>query len=715
MKTHITRRTFLKQSSLVVATAALPGGLTFFNASPTRAGSDITFKPHAFVEIATDDTVTVWIGQTNLGQGTHTGIAMIVAEELDAEWDRVQAKMALAAEPFKDPTVPMQFTGGSTSIRNRWDMLRKVGAAARQLMLEAAAQQWGLAAADCKTDSGKVTHPDGRSLSYGQLVETARALPVPENPPLKDAKNYRIIGSSKQRMDIPAKVNGQPLFGIDVVRPNMLIASVVRPSRFGSKPESFSAREARAVKGVVEVIPLKDKIAVCADTTHAALKGRGKLNVKWSAGSHPDLNDEALDRLFKEHLEHSGVITKNTGDTQKALAEAAVVKEAAYNAPYIAHAQLEPINCTAQVEEKRCRIWVPTQFQTIAQQVAAQVSGLPTDKVDVMTTAAGGGFGVRGMPDPVVEAVLLSKILKRPVKVMWMREDDFANDYFRPAMACKVRGSLDENKKLAAWSQKIATPSIMSKFAPQFVQDGVDGTAVEGIRDMPYAVPNLYVEHVPVDLPIRIGFWRSVGHSFNTFTVETFMDEMALAAKKDPVEFRLAHMQKGSRPYRTLSLLAEKANWAGPLPTGRARGIAIGAYYGSSAGHMAEVSVDPKKGIITVYKIVCVIDCGQAVYPDAIVDQMQGGTIQALSVALHEKVHFADGGVKTSNYDQYPIMTMSEVPEIEVHIAKSRHAIGGVGELPVPTVAPALANAIFNSTGVRLKALPFKKELLIKG
>ena len=715
MKTLINRRTFLKQSSLVVATAALPGGLTLFNASPTMAGSDTTFRPHAFVEIAADETVTVWIGQTNLGQGTHTGISMIVAEELDADWDRVRAKMALAADPFKDPHLPMQFTGGSTSIRNRWDMIRKAGAAARQMLVEAAAQQWGLAATDCKTDNGKVLHPDGRSLSYGQLVEVARKLSVPENPPLKDAKDYRIIGSSRPRLDIPDKVNGEPVFGIDVVRPNMLIASVARPSRLGSKPESFDIKAAMAVKGVVKVIPLKEKIAVCADTTHAALKGRGKLNIKWSSGSHPDLNDESLEKLFREHMEKSGVIAKNAGDAPKALSESKLVKEAAYKAPYIAHAQLEPINCTAHVEKDRCRVWVPTQFQTITQTVAAQISGQPPEKVEVMTTTAGGGFGVRGMPDPVVEAVLLSKILGHPVKVMWTREDDFANDYFRPGMACRVQAGLDQNKKLAAWSHKVATPSIMLKFAPQYVQDGVDGTTVEGIRDMPYAVPNLYVEHVLVDLPIRIGFWRSVGHTFNTFTVETFMDEMALAAKRDPVEFRLAHMEKGSRPFRTLSLLAEKSGWGRAVPPERARGIAIGAYYGSSAGHMAEVSVDEQKGIITVHKIVCAIDCGTAVYPEAIVDQMQGGTILALSAALHEKINFAEGGVKTSNFDQYPIMTMSEVPEIEVHVAKSRHAIGGVGELPVPTVAPAVANAVFNATGIRLTELPFKKELLIRG
>lgn len=714
MKTDMTRRTFLKNSSLVIAATALSGELSLFNGSLVQAGVDATFKPHAFVEIAADDTVTVWLGQTNLGQGTHTGIAMIMADELDADWDRVQAKMAPAAEPFKHPDWNMQATGGSTSIRVRWVMIRKVGAAARQMLVEAAAKQWNVTAAKCITEKGRVVHPDGRSLSYGKLVEKARKLPVPENPPLKKAKDYRIIGSAKERLDVPDKVAGRTVFGIDFVRPNMCIAAVARPPRFGAIPEAYDADAAMAVKGVLKVVPLKDKIAVCAETTYAALKGREKLGIKWSTGSHPELDDDKLDAWFQDHLEKPGAVAKATGDVEKALIEAAVTLEGAYELPYVAHAQLEPINCTAHVEKDRCRVWAPTQFQTIAQQTAATISGLPAEKVDVMTTPAGGGFGIRGMPDSVVDAVSLSKALDRPVKVMWTREDDFANDYFRPGSVCKIRGGLDKNGKLVAWAQKVASPSIMSGIWPEYVKNGIDFSSVEGITDMPYALPNHLVEYVLMDLPIPVGFWRSVGHSINTFTVETFMDELALAAKKDPVEFRLGLMEKGSRPYRTLSLLAEKANWKAPTNSGRARGIAIGAYYGSSAGHMAEVSVN-QKGIITVHKVVCVIDCGPAVYPDAIVAQMEGGTIMALSTALHEEVHFAGGGVKTANYDDYPILTMSEVPEMEVHIAESKHDIGGVGELPVPTVAPAVANAVFNATGVRLRALPFKRERLIKG
>lgn len=711
----MTRRAFLKTSSLVVAATALPGELLLFNASPAKAEMAAAFKPHAFVEIAADDTVTVWLGQTNLGQGTHTGISMIVAEELDADWTLVQAKMALAAEPFKNPFWHAQITGGSSSIRHRWDMIRKVGAAARQMLIEAAAKKWGVDPGKCATDRGKVVHPDGRILSYGQLVKEAQKLPVPENPPLKEAKDYRIIGSAKQRLDIPDKVAGRTVYGIDVAVPNMCIAVVARPPRFGASPESYDVSAAMAVKGVIQVVPLKDKIAVCAETTFAALQGRERLGIKWTSGSHPELGDEMLDMLFQEHLEKPGAIAEATGDAEKALAEAAVTLEAAYKLPYVAHAALEPINCTAHVEKDRCRVWVPTQGQTMVQHTAATISGLPVKKVEVMTTPAGGGFGLRGEVDPVVDAVSLSKALGRPVKVMWTREDDFANDYFRPASVCRIKGGLDKQGRLVAWSQKVASPSVMSRTMPQYVKEGIDPSSIQGIPDMPYTLPNRLVEYVLMELPVPIGFWRSVGYSITTFTVETFMDQLAHAAGKDPVEFRLGLMEKGSRPYRTLSLLAEKSNWGGSVPAGRARGIALGTCFGSSAAHMAEVSVDTKSGKVTVHKVVCAVDCGPAIYPDAITAQMEGATVMALSTAFHEKIHFAGGGVKTANFDEYPLLTMSEVPEVEVHISQSVHEIGGIGEPGIPTVAPAVANGIFQATGVRLRELPFKRETLITG
>jgi isoquinoline 1-oxidoreductase beta subunit len=417
----MTRRDFLKKSSLVIAATALPGGVGLFNVSPVLAGADTPFKPHAFLEIAADDSITVWVGQTNLGQGTHTGIPMIIAEELDAAWEKVQVKMALAAEPFKSPVWHEQATGGSSSIRHRWDLLRTVGAAARLMLVETAAEQWKVPAEKCASKDGKVVHPDGRSLTFGKLVEAAGKRPVPENPPLKDPKDYRIIGTQRKRMDIPDKVMGKTVFGFDFSMPGMCVAVVARPPRYGASVQSYDEKAAMAVKGVIKVAPLENRIAVCAKTTHAAMIGRNALNIIWSKGSHPDLNDEALDALFKEYLEKPGAVAKTSGDVKQALAESAKIIEQSYKLPYISHAQVEPINCTAHVEKERCRVWIPTQGQTATQLTASRLTGLPLEKVEVMTLPAGGGFGLRGEQDPVEDSVLLSKMLNRPVKVIWSR------------------------------------------------------------------------------------------------------------------------------------------------------------------------------------------------------------------------------------------------------------------------------------------------------
>jgi isoquinoline 1-oxidoreductase beta subunit len=712
MKKDMTRRTFIKSTGLVIAACAAPGGL--MKVSLGLAGNAASFKPHAFLEIATDDTVTVWVGQTELGQGTHTGIAMILADELGADWQRVQVKQALAGKPFNDPFYNMQFTGGSTSLRHRWGLFRNVAAAAREMLIQAAAREWGAKSADCRAENSKVLHADGRSMSFGQLCRKAAALPVPEKPSLKDAKDYRIIGSKKARLDIPDKVAGRTQFGIDLKVPDMITAAVARPPVYGAKPLSFDEKAAKAVPGMLSVVPLEDKVAVCAKTTYAALQGRDALNIKWSGGSHPDVNDESLDKWYAEHLAEAGVIAEAKGDAKKTLNQASKTLEAQYKFPYIAHATLEPMNCTAHVEKGRVRVWAPTQGQTMTLMTAAKITGLPPEKIEVMTTYCGGGFGRRNEVSVVIDAVSLSMQMKRPVKVIWTREDDFKNGFYRPASLSHVMAGLDSSGNLMAWIHKIATPSIMSRVFPQAVQNGLDSTSVEGVNNMDYELPNRLVEYVMVDLPIPVGFWRSVGNTFNPFAVETFIDELAAAAGKDPVDFRLSLLPKGSRPYRTLQLLAEKSGWGGPVPAGRSRGIALRSCFGSTAGHVAEISVNQNTGAVTVHKVICAVDCGPAVYPDAITAQMEGGVVMALSVAFYERIRFADGGVKTANFDEYRLMTMAEVPEIEVHIAKSRHKIGGIGELGIPTVAPAVANAIASAVGVRLRELPIDSELLKK-
>lgn len=712
MSEDMSRRCFLKGGLLVLAAAITPGALMLMNVSPGAAAPATPFRPHAFVELDADGSVTVWVGQTDLGQGTHTGMAMIIADEMDADWNLIRVRTALAAEPFKDPEWGMQATGGSTSIRHRWDMLRKAGAAARLMLVQAAAKQWGVDPAVCTTAAGKVRLPDGRSLGYGELAAGASALPVPGDPLLKNPDDYAVIGTLKRRLDMEDKVQGRTAFGFDFRLPGMCVAVLAHPPRFGARPLSVDADAARQVRGVLDVIPVGDAVAVCAESTWAALQGRDALKINWSEGSHPNLNDEAVAAELLAKLDGPAAVAENAGNAAKALAATATVVESVYAVPYVAHAQLEPTNCTAHVEKDRCRIWAPTQGQTAAQDEGARLCGLPPAKVEVMTTPCGGGFGRRGEIEVVTEAVTLSKALRRPVKVVWTRGDEFAHDVFRPASICRIRGGLDGDGSLVAWSHRLVASSIMSRLWPSAVQNGLDPTSVEGVEGMPYAVPNRRIEYAIPDLPIPVGWLRSVGHSYNCFTVESFMDELAVAAGKDPVEFRLGLMEKGSRPHRTLSLLAEKAGWGGPVPAGRGRGVAVTECFGSSVAQMAEVSVDGRTGVITVHRVVCAVDCGPAVYPDAIVAQMEGGVVMGLSIALHERVRFAKGGVATSGYGQYRLLGMKEVPAVEVFIAESRHSVGGIGEPGLPPIAPAVANAVFAVTGVRLRELPFNREAL---
>jgi len=708
MESNISRRTFLKYSisgaGLTIAVGLTPLGWKLAKAAE---GKSLGLKPFAYIEISPDNTVTVLVGQTELGQGTHTGIPMIVAEELEADWKRVRVRQAPAAAEFKDPFWKMQFTGGSTSIRHRWDLLRKAGAAAREMLIQAAANTWGVAANGCIAADNMVRHKKSRkSMTYGQLSTKAAELPVPQDPPLKKASQFKIIGTPRTRFDIPDKVKGTAKFGIDINVPDMCIATVAHPPGYGMKAMSYDETAARKVKGVLAIQPLESGIAVCARTVDAALDGSNALNIKWGKGSHPDLDDNAVENLFYEAIKKPGAVARNDGDVNYAFGQASKQLEATYFLPYLAHATMEPMNCTAHISKERCQIWVPTQGQTVVQLAGSKISGLPLEKVDVFTTYCGGGFGRRSEIVVVVEALQLSKAIGKPVKVIWTREDDFQNDFYRPGIICRIKGGLDKKGRLTAWCHKVVSSSIMSRVFPQFVKDGIDSTAVSGIKDMDYGIPNLYAEYVMLETPIPVGFWRSVGDSSNPFTVESFIDEMAHLGHKDPVEFRLGMLKNNPRGRRVVEMLAEKSGWGKVIKKGQGRGMALRTSFGSTAGHVAEVSVSKSSGQITVHRIVCVLDCGPAVFPDAIRAQMEGGAIFALSAALKERVRFSKGGVSTSNYDDYPILTMSETPEIEVHIVKSDDKIGGVGEPGVPTVAPAVGNAVFDAIGARIRRLP---------
>jgi len=710
MTKEMTRRRFLKNGCLALAVAAVPGGVTLMNLSPAVA-ADAPFKPHAFLEIGPDDSITVWVGQTNLGQGTHTCIAMIVADELDADWSRVGVKMALAADVFKDPVWGVQLTAGSTSIRRRWDLLRSVGAAARLMLVRAAAEKWSVDPAECTARSGRVLGPGGRSLSFGELVGAAARQPVPENPPFKARDEYEIMGTYRQRLDMVDKVQGRAEFGLDVKIPDMLIAVMDRPPSYGATPLSFDEKGAMAVKGVEKVLCQDNKIAVFATNTYAALKGREALATKWSEGTVPELSDAYIADLFKRRMAEPGAI-KSHGDADKALAESATTIEAVYSVPFMAHAQLEPSNCTAFVEPDRCRIWVPIQGQTDSLMAAARITGLPEKKIELMTTYCGGGFGRRIESDVVAETVALSKAVSRPVKLMWTREDEFGDDVYRPASVCRTRGGLDAEGNLTALRHKIASPSILSRVQPDAVKDGMDSSSIQGLDDMPYKLDNLLVDYALVDLPMRVGWLRSIAYSNNVFPVESFMDELAHKAGRDPVEFRLSMLEPGSRAHKALSLLAEKSGWSTPPPEGVGRGVAMTECFETVVAHMAEVSVDRTTGAVTVRRIVGVVDSGISVYPDALTAQMEGGAVMGLSMAFNEAVHFADGGAETANYSGYPILSMTQVPDMEFHLADSGAKAGGIGEPSVPSVPPAVANAIFAATGVRLRDLPLDTSKL---
>ncbi|NIS61348.1 MAG: molybdopterin-dependent oxidoreductase [Proteobacteria bacterium] len=689
---------------------AVDWGLTVGKASPSGDG----FSPSPWLLITPDNIVTVIVGKSEMGQGVSTSLPMIVADEIEADWEQVRVKMAPAGEEYKDPVWGMQTTGGSTSIRHMFGPLRKASAAAREMLVSAAAQTWTVPVLECEAYRGRVRHTEsGRSLSYGQLCQKAAKIPIPPNPPLKKKSQFGLIGTSMPRLDVPDKVNGSAIFGMDVFIPDMLYAAVVRPPAYGTKAISSHRKAAEKVPGVRKVVDLNRRIAVCADTLDAAWKGRDALQVTWDKGAHPHLNNDTLEEIFVRHLDKRGKSARNHGNVNRAMNRAVQKIEATYILPYLSHATMEPMNCTAHVREDTCEVWAPTQDQSGVLQTVKEVTGLKPEQIHVYTTYLGGGFGRRLESDFVEEALHVSKATGKPIKLIWTREEDMQNDFYRPATCSKIQGGIDGKGRLIAWAHKLVAPSIFSRVYPQMVTDGIDPAAVEGAVGMKYEIPNIHVEYVRIDVPVPVGFWRSVGHSHNAFSVESFVDELAHAARKDPLEFRLDLLKNHPRPRRVLEVAAEKALWGKSLPKGHGRGIAQHFSFGSYVAQVAEVSVNEKDGKVRVYRIVCVVDCGPAINPDTITALMEGGIIFGLSAALKERVHFARGGVASANFHNYEILPMSQAPEIEVHIVKSDAKLGGVGEPGVPPTAPSVANAVFAAAGARVRRLPMKPETVM--
>ncbi|HYK03262.1 MAG TPA: xanthine dehydrogenase family protein molybdopterin-binding subunit [Thermoanaerobaculia bacterium] len=713
------RRSFLKLTS--VAGAGLVIGVPVFG----KAGANTAPKDHdlgAFVQIGTDNRVTIWVSRSDMGQDVRTSLPMIVAEELDADWAKVRVKQAHFDRKFG-----RQGTGGSSSIRTLWIPLREAGATARAMLVGAAAARWKVDAAAISVENGIVSH-GSKKATFGELAEEAAKIRIEKTPPLKDSKKFRIVGQAKKRVDVADIASGKAAYGIDKQVPGMLYAAVLRSPVFGGTVAKIDDTKAKAVAGVKQVVKVDaiktdlpwNGVAVVATSTWAAIKGRDALEVTWDEGEVARESTESLRKQLAEKIE-SGAAVVNKGNAALALAQAVKTVEAEYEVPYLAHAAMEPLNATASVTMGRAEIWAGTQFPDWAAGTTAEFLGIKPEQVKVNVTMLGGGFGRRANPDFVLEAVQISRAAGAAVKVQWTREDDMQHDYYRPASVHRVSAALDAENNVTAWHHRIAAPSITKYHEPD--SKTPENSETGGVDDMPYDVPNFKLDFAVGDSGVPRGWWRSVEHSINGFVVNSFIDELAHAAGRDPVELRLALVPKGVTekfadeksahrwPFRSdrlravIELARDKGGWGKPVAAGRALGFAAHHSFFSYAAQVAEVSIG-EGGLPKVHKVVCVIDCGTAINPDGIRAQIEGGIAYGLAAALGQKITIENGRVQQSNFHDFPLLTMAQMPEVEVHIVPSGEAPTGTGEPGLPPVAAAVTNAMFRLTGKRVRSLP---------
>ena len=710
------RREFLKAASLgaagLVVGFYVPAGRRSARAAEAPAASAPRPLPpaNAFLRIAPDDTVTVLLAHSEMGQGIWTSLPMLIAEELDADWTRFRVEHAPAAPVYANPVFGIQGTGGSTSILSEFDRYRQVGAVARVLLVQAAAQRLGVSPSACRTENGLVIAGD-RRLRYGELAVAAAALPMPESVALKQPEEWKIIGRPTRRLDTPEKINGQAVFGMDVRFDGLLTAVVARSPTFGGKVKSFDDSAARTVPGVRKIVQVPTGVAVVADHFWAARQGREALRIEWDLGPGAALDTGTMLAEFRRLAGSAGKVAAGSGDAPAVLAAAQKSIDAEYVLPYLAHAPMEPLNCAVRISAGRCEIWTGTQFQTVDQMAAAAITGLKPEQVEIHTTFLGGGFGRRATPtsDWVSEAVHVAKAAGAPVKTVWTREDDVRGGYYRPMVLHRVRAVVGSDGLPAAWDHTIVSQSVMAgtPFESE-IKNGIDPASVEGAVGSPYlqTIPNYRVQLHDYLAPIPVLWWRSVGHSHTAFVMESMVDELARAAGSDPVDYRRRLLAKQPRLLGVLELAAAKAGWGSPLPAGRARGIALHQSFGSHVAQVAEVSVEGDR--IRVHRVVCAIDCGIAVNPATIEAQMESGIAFGLGAALSSAITFKDGRVEQSNFDDYRVLRLPDMPTVEVHIVPSREPPGGVGEPGTPPIAPAVANAVAALTGQRLRELPLR-------
>jgi len=675
-------------------------------------GDGPPFEPNAFLRIGPDGSVTVVAKHLEMGQGAYTGLATIVAEELDADWSKVRVEGAPAdATKYANSMFGMQGTGGSSSIANSWEQHRKAGAAARAVLIAAAAQQWNVKPEDLRTEPGVVIEPNGkrRRAEYGSLVALATKIPAPANVTLKDPKDFRYVGKDKAapRTDAQEKSTGTAKFTQDVKLPGLLTAVVAHPPLFGATVKSFDPSKAKAVPGVVDVVQIPNGVAVLADNFWAARQGRAVLTVEWDESKANRAGVSEVFSQFRGLANQPGVEIRKDGDAEKAVTGAATTVEAVYEFPYLAHACMEPLNCVVKLAPDSCEVWNGEQFQTPDQMAIGSALGLKPEQVKINMLYAGGSFGRRANPhaDYVLEAVSIAKAIngRAPVKLVWTREDDTGAGYFRPAFVHRIKGGIDASGNPVGWWHRIVGQSVMAGTIME-AKDGKDATSFEGAADHPYAVPNVFVDvHFPkAGIPVQ--WWRSVGHTHTGFAVEMFVDELARAAGKDPVEFRRALLAKEPRRLGVLTLAAEKAGWGTPLPAGRARGVAVHKSFSSYVAEVAEVSLESGKP--RVHRIVCAVDCGIVVNPDVVRAQMESGIVYGLSAALYGEIGIDKGRVTSTNFDRYRVLRMREMPVVEVHIVPSTEPPTGVGETGTPPAGPAVANALLALTGKPTRRLP---------
>jgi isoquinoline 1-oxidoreductase beta subunit len=710
----LSRRNFLR------AGAAAGGGLMLSLSLPLSNGEAEAAEVYgvtlnAFIRIEPNGRVVLTMPYVEMGQGTYTSIPMLIAEELEVDLKQVRLEHAPPnAKLYGNPLLGgIQATGNSNAIRGSWQPLRQAGAVARTMLVAAAAKRWNVDPASCRAERGEVIHSStARRLAYGKVASDAARMPIPDKVSLKRPEEFRLIGTPVKRLDAPAKVNGTAVYGIDARPRGVKIATLAQSPVFGGRVKSLDDRAAKTVKGVRQIVRLDDAVAVVADHMGAAKKGLEALVIEWDDGPHAKLTTDDVARELEQATLRSGPVAQNVGDCDKALAGAVTKVEATYQMPFLAHATMEPMNCTVDVRKDSCEIWVGSQAMVRVQEAAAKTAGLPVEKVMVHNHLIGGGFGRRLEADAVIRAVEIGKQVNGPVKVVWTREEDIQHDMYRPYWFDRFTAGLDTNGMPIAWNHRFAGSSVIARWAPPFFNDGLDPDSTEGTINLVYGFPNLHVEYLRVEPPgIPTAFWRSVGPSHSVFVVESFVDELAVAAKQDPVAYRRALLDKSPRAKAVLDVAAEKAGWGQPLPPRVGRGVSLQFVFGSYMAQVAEVEV-AKDGTVRVRRVVCAVDCGTVVNPNTVRAQVQSAVIFGATAALYGEITLKDGRVEQSNFDTYQVLRMNEAPAVDVHIVQSSEPPGGMGECGTSAIVPAIANAIFTATGTRLRKMPVDSAVL---